>query len=553
MAIPNYLCIQYDRHESYKALQKIEQCRGQGWSFGTMDPKGTITLYKDLNDALQNGELPDTIKQINEISAMICQQERASPPQVPPRRMKPQLIRLSEKTEPKTFEAFKQYDRINFINSPQFSAGFITGLKLCQEQYLNLSTELQAEYQHLLEGISLFDRIIDLPSSNSEETERKKVSFINLIDIFNRKYGLDTNPLKYLLFGPNIVSDINYATRKQKLISIIMNKKIYEEEIKITIKNNLNSICKEFFPSITDSKNITFTKESFPGPIETHNQGKSPCIIRFWNGTTELGKLVCKARSAEAEHALMQLFKKINLAKKSHNQVLHTCRILQIGENMSMWEFVDGTPLPKPLVNQEGPLPLKNSILNHKFISRNKITKAGKENLISQLDWIDTIANKIKIGDLNYENFLIINISSDNPKLVLIDGENRQNLKSFTTEIGGNRDRFSTTEIEELLDNFNKDQAHNLHWRVILADSQVLFNLYNNATEIVELLKELTKFLSDDFQLSVDNQELMNLLILDYLNGDIPYFTEYQGIMYHGGVRSDGRLGKEIARRKGPT
>ncbi len=313
----------------------------------------------------------------------------------------------------------------------------------------------------------------------------------------------------------------------EKSQTCFINKLAYLEEVKQFIEQEKIRILKEFYPHYLDlgidPETITFNVELVKG--ETHNHGKIPAYIQFSINGNQLFKIVYKPRSAAIDWAVIHTFDRINSlndkhkSSKSSDPILPVYKILNF-DNRSLWEYIEGDDIK-----------LEQSVGD--FIRRkpenDRWLKARQT-----LNRMDAILTQMGISDLHKENVKVRNLAGEDVKLFPIDLENRR--IGAPTQLGGRPKEVNLTSQENtaILDIF-EPLAANAPCRYLPLGTQAMAGLITDYKSIDDLLGQLVdQFLSDKFLVVLQSTQLKRLLIKSVLNHDIPYFTEWHGILYYG-------------------
>lgn len=260
---------------------------------------------------------------------------------------------------------------------------------------------------------------------------------------------------------------------------------------------------------------------------ETHNYGRLPAFIKCSINGKTLFKLVYKPRNALIDKAVIETFKKINMLndeqKSSKTIPLPEYKIVSL-DNCSLWEYIDGKDIEKEKS--------AGVYIYNKFSNR----PSKLENAQKVLNRLDAVLTRMQISDLHKENVKIKHLKSSQQivDIIPIDLENRQRNKP--TQLGGNPKKVTLTDAEKnLIDNTFVDQLPNIPFRYLPVSTHIMANFIQNYDMHENLKQSLLKgFLDDKILVKMGPSELEENILVNMLNNDVPYFTEYQGVVYYG-------------------
>ena len=404
---------------------------------------------------------------------------------------------------------------------------------------------MEVALEPLDKAVELYFMLLKEKNTQAAEAQLKKLKNI-YNEIGKKNSSFEKLGMAIYLLGFPQGTCMLYQAYRESVIRSASNAIKYKEEVIKNVQDNLQQICKTFF-NIDDTHSVTFDLGEKTGG-ETHNEGKSPWPITFMQNGHAIGQLMYKPRDALIDIQVIELFKKLNRYEGSPRQ-FPTYDIISLNSNASMWEFIEGKTV-KELVNIYGRKHIQQNLLQNPSLtirgciegldkSKNLNSPFTKEKIIKlleKLNILDTIFTEIKIGDLHAENVMIRGFNTDNPEIVVIDLENLQlGTADFTTCLGGicNIDLLNEHEKKILIDFKNLD----LPSRFIILGTQGFVRLHTEFNNTIDLQEEILEQLeSENFIMTILPEELLELLCTDFLNGDFPYFSESQGVLYYGAI-----------------
>lgn len=308
----------------------------------------------------------------------------------------------------------------------------------------------------------------------------------------------------------------------ERSINSVCNKVTYINGLGEKVQSGLAGIFTEFNLNPPDKKaidSVTFTIKLLGG--DSHNKGKVPVLIEFFQKGELFGKIVYKPRKAETDRAVIDLYQLMN---EQHTGIeLPVYKITVFGEG-TLWQFVEGE-----LVKEDA----------HK--------KANHNNR-ANLERLEQVTAAIGISDLHGENVIL-----HQNRFIPIDLESYA-PESETGLYGGARDKPANkplSESEQLaVENFNKRQAER-ESRLVPVLTGVLEGLMNG-NKVEQAVETIKSALTDQgFSVSQNiKQRLMPLITEDFQNMDIPMFTQKGGAVFFVGDHSGLPIAVMPVRRK---
>ncbi|MCB1116511.1 MAG: hypothetical protein KDK71_08580, partial [Chlamydiia bacterium] len=152
-----------------------------------------------------------------------------------------------------------------------------------------------------------------------EILEQKRKDLMIKIDELENRYPTCQNAILTLYTNLDREENI-FSFYQERIIASEINRQLYFSFIISDMDKNHSKICERFFPNIPKDQHhlIKFSivkEEAKAKPFldgETHNEGKSPMLIRCTMNDQVLKDLVYKPRDGRMDQAVMSLFKEIN-------------------------------------------------------------------------------------------------------------------------------------------------------------------------------------------------------------------------------------------------
>ena len=307
--------------------------------------------------------------------------------------------------------------------------------------------------------------------------------------------------------------------------TVLVNRVCYEEEAKRIIEQNKAVILKNFLGVVISPDRLaSFVFQIKLESSETHNRGKTAAHVIFILEGREVLKVMFKHRPAIIDEGVIELFEAINqlpLHQRSSHHLLPTYKILNMTvghEQVSIWEFIEGIQF-KDVANVK--------------LGIERIKQAKHRPLLHQkLNRIDAILSRASISDLHPENVICRGLEGNDPELFLVDLENYQ--RGQGTLLGGNPSSVTLTQEEkELIDRF-KATIHSRPFRYLPCKTMILAGAITSyrGGEILAP-KIIERCIADGYIMNAQ-VNLEEKILLDVLNRDVPYFTEWEGKLYYG-------------------
>jgi hypothetical protein len=362
--------------------------------------------------------------------------------------------------------------------------------------------------------------------------EENAITKINLL--LQSGFSIDSLPFSFIkltqYFDEEDPKSVEFSHKAN--LNKIKNILSYINETTDFVKKNKEDIIKNFYDKAIDIKEVTFKFKSFSG--ETHNKGKNPFLITFSVGEleskSEFLKVVYKPRNALIDIAVLELLSEIN--KEKGELIFPEYKIISYEENGSFWEFINGDTLKE----------------TKGFALQENANEEFKIKLLKTITYLDDVFIKINLMDMNEENIII---SDKTPNIYPIDLEafdKNQTLSEFDhiiTKIKNEvpeheliidniKKHSDKKEIKELISEFNIKKEKIVKRFVPISTAlieSVLFSL-GGPLELSLIIK--TELKKQNFNLLVDLTDLENFLSEDREQGDVPYFTLVEDIVYYG-------------------
>ena len=323
----------------------------------------------------------------------------------------------------------------------------------------------------------------------------------------------------------------------EQILNRIVNKMEYSRCLNSIVGNKKRYIVEKFGSHyLNHADKITFKIEE--QGEETHNGGKVPAKVTFMLDNKEVFRIFLKPRNAKLDTEVINLFSSIN-GLESDRPKLPEYKIINLKyseELYSMWEFIDGQSLTGHLA------PMTSNITtNHK----------KHEQLSKKVLWMESVLRRINISDLHGENVILREVGSE-PEIVPIDLESIQ--EGFPTGLYGNK-KPNLQPIKEkerlLIEKFNKEVVPNCRIRVVIIPTSEFLEVFVDYNLVPVVAKKIMGIKKYSFHLN--SSKLEDLILKDLINYDVPFLTEYKGVLYYGlserglqiGVRDSGNKKQE--------
>lgn len=372
--------------------------------------------------------------------------------------------------------------------------------------------------------------------------KRKKLE--NKYNYLFTQLCLDGEPLLIKLNGPNLINPLlGFELLKTQILNIVCNRVFYIGKMSRFIQKHLQVIASNFYEDYTNQANFQFEIVFNPHckgdlPDETHHKGEIPFRVNFFlasiNSTPSVFvfSVFIKPRDAVIDIAVLEVFKKLNL-DKTLNPKLPVYKIITI-DKYSIWAFIKGCAHEKTA-----------NLAIDKFKNDGKITIDQADELLKKLRVLDAACEKLTVSDLHLKNVIFTDLDTASPNIVPIDLESLQpeakQTGLYNVSTASAQYEWSDYAIK-VLQAFN---PKNYPFRVVPLETKFFTNALNSPWDLKQIISDIQGFFNKKYNMERDKPFLKRLLLEDFLQGDVPYFTEYQDVLYWG--KSDGvRLGKKM-------
>lgn len=357
---------------------------------------------------------------------------------------------------------------------------------------------------------------------------------------------------------------------QERLLNGLIDSKYHITRVEQFVKKNALTILNKFQPIIprswlnkTEAADIEVKIDLADQHLEGHHGGKTVCIVQMSCGGEQF-KFVCKPREAKIDKAVIDIFRVINTSCPLELP-LPTYLIvnpkeepsawnLEVMEELSLWEFVEGTRLDKVFNERSS----AQAFLNQLEMYQGHVTLEDKDLILSQ-ESIQKLKNRLKrmnaimaalhVTDLHVQN-LIVSIISNNPlevDLIPIDLEIVDSTLPTMLRI---EEKYElNTKEKDCVAKFN---TQGKIVRVLPFDTQIFATLI---TDCLKNLGFLTKMITNVIQAlnktyNIEDERhniLLKSIINSILHKDIPFLTELNGNLYYGFPKQENYLGKRGA------
>ena len=174
--------------------------------------------------------------------------------------------------------------------------------------------------------------------------------------------------------------------------------------------------------------------------------------FKFTNNNNQKSYVV-KARSAELDKSIIELFKKINkINDASNNLKLPYYNIHSCNDEISIWDFIDGNLIMNlPNIDVMNPASSVNEIVQKGL----RVTSTPIKERIDNMTYLNTVCSKIGLSDLHSENVILQNNMYFPIDLETVNLNNVTGLYGFQHK-GKIDDSLLNAETQKLIDQFNK-------------------------------------------------------------------------------------------------
>lgn len=414
----------------------------------------------------------------------------------------------------------------------------------------NKTIELNSQKEEISKSKNELDKKLTKIETSINHNEKEIINKTNIL--LKSGFSIDSLPFTFANFDLSLSLEDQESIefRRTANMNKIKNIVSYIDEATTFVEKNKNDIIKEFCNEKVDIDKVTFKFKSFGG--ETHNGGKSPFLITFFveepESTRDFLKIVYKPRDSLIDIEVLKLISDISKQKEELNFPKY--KIISYKNTGSLWEFISGDTLNE--------IEKKNNFYSNTLLK--SINEDAKIKLLKTTIYLDNIFKKINLTDLNPANIIV---SDQNAIIYPIDLEafdknetpsgfdliinkikNETNEIELTTkEIENQKD---DEEINKLIEKFNFIKEKIVKRYVPISTTTIQEKLfYSDGPQQLskELKKELTK---QNFKIKVGLNDLENFLSEDRKQGDVPYFTLVEDIVYYGLPESKRPIAKFI-------
>lgn len=435
--------------------------------------------------------------------------------------LKAQII-PSKKERDKKIEKLSgpyQKDAITFLTKVEaLEKGLITEVRNCYKEIKKKSTSSREDRQ----------KYDDLAKQVKSEIAKLEQDY--------KKYNFFSDFLTTLVQYDE-VDEGDILFNIEAVLTSVINSIFYKQEVETFIEEHKKQIVDEFYKTRSpevDLKSLKFDLTLVKG--ETHHLGKVPVFITFRLNGSNVFTVVYKPRNAGIDKAVIDTFDEINRLPEKHKSIpdalLPVYKIVNFSD-ASIWEYIDGQDVDDEKV--------KNVAI---FIAR-RLANTGERLQKTQqaLNRMDAILTRMGISDLHKENIKIKYLQDQNKavEIIPIDLENRQ--KNHETQLGGKPSSVKLTPEEEakIENSFNR-KVTSLAYRYLPLNTQLMAVLIGDFRDCETLAKKLMdQFEADKLQIQIKLSGLKDLLFRSFLSHDVPYFTNFNGIIYYG-LPKDGHV-----------
>lgn len=364
---------------------------------------------------------------------------------------------------------------------------------------------------------------------------------------------------------------------KERILRSTFNRYKNQAELEFFIKSNMRTIINQFATeSIKGHPDATFTfhlapisnGEHEPGKGETHNGGQGPVEVIFTLNGEKVFSVMYKPRSAAVDNRIQQLLQALGETP---------IKILDFpDENKSIWEYIVGEDM---VLSQDARVEFvkknkcsEDASLSPEAYIEDKYAKQEKERegLLKKLKHLNDIFLCIYVTDLHGYNvritpngeifaidlevinklqdtFLVKKKSKDDQTLVLMRDMALRRLQK----------ELRKPEIKKLIESFNAEVGSSslsfrLPVRYVVADTEFFRDMIKNVSEPDNIAQVLTtkiieSMVEEGVQHIADAEVIKKCIYKDLLNKDIPFFTEKEGVLYHGYVSRGVKIGARFA------
>lgn len=387
---------------------------------------------------------------------------------------------------------------------------------------------------------SLYEEYVKNPAI--EKREGIQNAYIKLLTTLEKKESnLQKNDIPVGEPSYDPPSMRKFRIFEEHISNTVINRFAYKNEILNTIATNRQFLLDKFDIPLEVELGIKFLTG------ETHNGGRKTVLIGYLDKLNKMRMFVYKPRDAKVDKAVIDTFHNINnlpSEQKSSQALLPNYKIINFpGDNASIWEYIPGDNLAR-----------KNKLPES---AGSFIAKHGNEDLKIKLVRLDDILSLMNISDIHGENVII---KKDNSKniidIVPVDLENvyiNPTNKKYTGLVASDiRQKLIENGKWKPLSSQEEGHIHsfmqnskNLLVRYIPLGTTALAGLITSIETadnfIYMLLNSLTQ---DRIEFTGNKETLKEQFLFDLLQGDVPFFTEINHIIYYGIPNRNIEIGK---------
>ncbi len=399
----------------------------------------------------------------------------------------------------------------------------------------------------------IFERDLDeLLTVTTSSNFKDQIS--QFLILYQKKYGV-----VHTDFGPLFSNQASLPYVREKLLNRVFNTFFNKQQIEDFLQRNKKRIIEEFGTKehqLSSPNEFTFEIE-LTGK-ETHDKGKLPAKVVFSLQGKKAFTVMYKPRSAVLDKAIQELFIELEMP---HYKIVSFPE-----ENKSIWEYIDGEDMLLPN-DERRSLGVVDEKLKGEGARRTPevfirysqtIQKSEQIDLFLKLERLHKVLVAIESTDLHSENVRLgkdrniypIDLEVMDPRqltMLMVDDYFRDaadyratNWKKLTS--------IEQAAIKKWQERVNPNRLLSVRHVLVNTGQLVLLNYYDNTRDAaVEMAKLIEKALNSRGYVTSENQKIIirNQVYIDLLNGDVPYFTELENIVYYGYPKEGYKIGRK--------
>lgn len=330
---------------------------------------------------------------------------------------------------------------------------------------------------------------------------------------------------------------LNVEFIREQTLNHCVNHIHFQQQIQETVQTHKRRIFLEFCPErLRGIDPDEFVVTIYPVSSETHHGGKVSARVDFSFHDDVQFCVFLKPRSATIDSKVIDLFRRLNalpLEERSYPQRLPEYKILQIpagGETWSVWEFIEGSS--ELGTSAEGIVTAIQGAERRDCVAKDLLR-------------LEQVSRAIHLSDLHIENLIFI---YDNPgvsSVVPIDLESIQ-IGSATGLYDQDMEVAGLSDAEMAIVMGFQLELRGVDYRLVPIPTGTFLGGISSCDNIQEISQRTAEGIAKfGFRPTVSKQALEKLILCDFLQNDIPYFTVREDVVYYGHSYGGRELGRQ--------